>query len=107
MNAEKAAKRSTNGHGAASAPETQASHTPSSAADAAAPAKSRSLKPLLGLAHFVARYKGKLILAGLGLVLAASATLALPIAVRQVIDHGFSGGDPAYVNRAFLTLFAI
>ena len=69
MNAEKAAKRSTNGHGAASAPETQASHTPSSAADAAAPAKSRSLKPLLGLAHFVARYKGKLILAGLGLVL--------------------------------------
>jgi ATP-binding cassette subfamily B protein len=107
MNAEKAAKRSSNGHGAASAPETQASHAPSSAADAAAPAKSRSLKPLLGLAHFVARYKGKLVLAGLGLVLAASATLALPIAVRQVIDHGFSGGDPAYVNRAFLTLFAI
>ena len=73
----------------------------------AAPAKSRFLKPLLGLQHFILRYKGKLALAGVGLVLGAGAVLALPIAVRQVIDHGFSGSDPAYVNRAFLTLFAI
>jgi ATP-binding cassette, subfamily B, bacterial len=102
MNAERVLQRPGNGH----AP-TAGQASPAASPGEAAPAKSRSLKPLLGLQHFILRYKGKLALAGVGLVLGAGAVLALPIAVRQVIDHGFSGGDPAYVNRAFLTLFAI
>jgi ATP-binding cassette, subfamily B, bacterial len=69
--------------------------------------KSRSLKPLLGISHFLLRYKGKLALAGVSLFLAAGSTLALPIAVRQVIDHGFSGQDPSYINSAFLLLLGI
>jgi ATP-binding cassette subfamily B protein len=69
--------------------------------------KSRSLKPLLGLKGFILRYKGKLVLAGISLVMAAASTLALPIAVRQVIDHGFSGSDPSYINSAFLFLLVI
>jgi ATP-binding cassette subfamily B protein len=109
MTADTAVQRPGNGHAAAAdAPETPLRSTPSVTADeTAAPAARRSLRPLLRLMPFVLRYKGKLALAGLGLVLASGSMLALPIAVRQVIDHGFSGGDPAYVNRAFLTLIAI
>ncbi len=69
--------------------------------------KSRSLRPLLGLKPYILRYKVKLALAGISLVLAAASTLALPIAVRQVIDHGFSGDDPSYINATFLSLLAI
>ncbi len=69
--------------------------------------KGRSLQPLFKLKGFILRYKGKLVLAGISLVLAAASTLALPIAVRQVIDHGFSGDNPDYINAAFLTLLAI
>src|SRR5688500_13386084 len=79
MNAERVLQRPGNGHAAKAG---QAS--PAMPAAEAAPAKSRSLKPLLGLQHFILRYKGKLALAGVGLVLGASAVLALPIAVRQV-----------------------
>jgi ATP-binding cassette, subfamily B, bacterial len=38
-------------------------------------------------------------------VLASAATLSLPMAVRQIIDHGFSSGDQ--VDRAFLSLFGV
>ncbi len=39
------------------------------------------------------------------LALAAAAQLALPVAARHVIDHGFH--DPALVNRTFLAAFAL
>ena len=41
------------------------------------------------------------------LVLAAIATLLLPQAVRQIIDHGFSAADAAFVDRYFLGLLAV
>jgi ATP-binding cassette subfamily B protein len=69
--------------------------------------KNRSLAPLLGLKDLALRYKGRLAVAGIALLLSAGATLALPIAVRRVIDHGFSGDDPAFINNYFLMLLAI
>ncbi len=72
-----------------------------------ASARRRSLRPLFGLRFFLLRYKAKLALAGVSLVLAAASTLALPIAVRHVIDHGFSGDDPAYINTTFMGLLAV
>jgi ATP-binding cassette subfamily B protein len=41
------------------------------------------------------------------LALSSSATLALPYGVRLMIDHGFSHGDPAALNRSFVLLFVI
>ena len=39
--------------------------------------------------------------------LSSGSTLALPYGVRLMIDHGFSHGDPAALNRSFALLFAI
>lgn len=51
------------------------------------PAKSRArLRPLLALAPYVARYKGRAILALISLTIAAITTLIVPVAVRRMID---------------------
>jgi ATP-binding cassette, subfamily B, bacterial len=50
----------------------------------------RRLKPLRGLLPFIAPYKRQIALALLFLLLAASATLALPYAVRLLVDQGLA-----------------
>ncbi|WP_088348093.1 MULTISPECIES: ABC transporter transmembrane domain-containing protein [Rhodomicrobium] len=61
----------------------------------------RTLKP------FVLRYKGTLALAVIGLVLAAGATLVLPVAVRRMIDFGFSGDSAHLINSYFAMLLVV
>ncbi len=55
----------------------------------AAPAPKR-LKPLRGLLPFITPYKRQIALALLFLLLAASATLAMPYAVRLLVDQGLA-----------------
>ncbi len=55
----------------------------------AVPAPKR-LKPLRGLLPFIAPYRRQIALALLFLLLAASATLALPYAVRLLVDQGLA-----------------
>ena len=63
--------------------------------------KADSLKPLAMLAPFLRPYRG-LIAAALGaLLIAAVALLALPVALRFLIDNGFAAGDLGTVNRYF------
>ncbi len=74
--------------------------------------KSRSgLKTLAGLLPFLAPYRRRLIVAGVALLIAAGATLAMPYGFRQLIDLGFStAGNTAQttsVNLTFLALFGI
>ncbi len=74
--------------------------------------KSRSgLKTLAGLLPFLAPYRRRLIVAGVALLIAAGATLAMPYGFRQLIDLGFStSGNTAQttsVNLTFLALFGI
>lgn len=57
-----------------------------------------ALKPLLPYAY---RYKGRIALALIALGVAAVSTLTLPLAVRGMIDHGFSADDPSAVNLYF------
>jgi ATP-binding cassette subfamily B protein len=47
------------------------------------------------------------LLALVALAVAAGASLVLPIAARQVIDHGFHGGAATQVSRYFLGLLAV
>lgn len=68
---------------------------------------SRSIKPLWNLRPFLARYKLKLTLGFVALVVAALAMLAMPIAVRRMIDHGFSGDNPALINSYFAMLLLV
>lgn len=66
--------------------------------------KGESLRPLRMLVPFIAPYKGILLVAIVALLLSSAALLAMPIAVRNVIDHGFSVEDAANVDRYFLLL---
>ena len=68
---------------------------------------SRNLRPLLGLVPMVLRYRGRLALALVSLLLAAAATLAVPLAVRRVIDHGFTAENAGFVNQYFAMMLVI
>jgi ATP-binding cassette, subfamily B, bacterial len=57
---------------------------------AAAPPAPRRLKPLRALLPFIAPYKRQIALALMFLLLAASATLAMPYAVRLLVDQGLA-----------------
>ena len=67
-------------------------------------AKGKSVRPLKMLIPFIAPYKGTLVLAILALLVSSAALLAMPVAVRNVIDHGFSVEDAANVDRYFFVL---
>jgi ATP-binding cassette subfamily B protein len=69
--------------------------------------KSRSLRPLLALAPFAMRYKGRIALAFLALVAASVATLSVPIAIRRMIDHGFSAENAAFIDSYFVMMVII
>jgi len=66
--------------------------------------KSRSLKPLGRLTPYVARYRGMVAGALASLALAAVTSLTLPLAVRRMIDHGFTQADGSFINSYFVML---
>jgi len=63
-----------------------------------------SLKVLL---PFVKPYKTQLLIALFSLVLAASATLAVPFCFREIINLGFSSSSSSQINSTFINLFLI
>ena len=69
--------------------------------------KASSMKPLARLAPYIGKYKTQVVLAIVFLLLAAITTLTLPIAVRRVIDNGFSESDPSLVQNYFTVLIVI
>jgi ATP-binding cassette subfamily B protein len=72
------------------------------------PAKGRArLRPLLALAPYVARYRGRALLAFIALTIAAITTLVVPVAVRRMIDFGFSAEGIAMINRYFSVMIAV
>src|SRR6202022_2936283 len=73
-----------------------------------APAKSRArLRPLLALAPYVARYRGRAVLAFISLTIAAITTLLVPVAVRRMIDFGFTPEGIAMINSYFSVMIAV
>jgi ATP-binding cassette subfamily B protein len=68
--------------------------------------RAKSLNPLRALIPFVRPYKGML-LAALGALLVASvAMLALPLALRQLIDHVVAAKDASTLNRYLIGFLA-
>lgn len=65
------------------------------------------LRPLLALVPYIARYKGQAFAALVALVIASAATLAVPIAVRRMIDMGFSPEGVALINSYFAVMIAV
>jgi ATP-binding cassette subfamily B protein len=70
-----------------------------------------SLAALRGLLPFLAPYRRQFLLAGVALLVAAGATLAIPYAFKQMIDHGFNAqlgqAGIEHVNATFLALFGV
>ncbi len=74
------------------------------------PSQRSSLSNLTGLLPFLQPYSKQFLLAGLALLIAAAATLAIPYAFRMMIDLGFAqtgGRGIAQVNLAFAALFGL
>ncbi|KAG1648843.1 ABC transporter B family member 1 [Nymphon striatum] len=69
--------------------------------------KSQSIRPLATLLPYLGRYKKLVAGAIFFLLLAAITTLALPTAVRRVIDNGFSDADAMLINNYFSMLIII
>ncbi|NND44000.1 MAG: ATP-binding cassette domain-containing protein [Xanthomonadales bacterium] len=65
-----------------------------------------SLKPLRMLVPFLRPYRGTLLAALGALLVASAAVLALPVALRYLIDNGFVANDVETVNRYFGWFFA-
>ncbi|MGD9804646.1 MAG: ABC transporter transmembrane domain-containing protein [Hyphomicrobiaceae bacterium] len=70
-------------------------------------AKTPSLKPLAGLVSHLSAHRGMLIVAGVALVISALVLLAVPLAVRRMIDFGFAGHDNGTIDRYFLGLIGL
>ena len=68
--------------------------------------KGTSLKPLKTLVPFILAYRGTLFAALLSLLVASVALLALPVALRYLIDNGFATNDVGTINRYFGWFFA-
>jgi ATP-binding cassette, subfamily B, bacterial len=68
--------------------------------------KSKQVGALRGLAPFMRPYIGLVILALMALVLTASVSLILPLAVRRVVD-GFNTGDAALLDQYFAAALII
>src|SRR2546430_1895702 len=72
------------------------------------PGKRRArLRPLLALAPYVARYRGRAALAFVALTIAAMTTLIVPVAARRMIDFGFTPEGIAMINSYFSVMIAV
>ncbi|WP_454917797.1 ABC transporter transmembrane domain-containing protein [Xanthobacter sediminis] len=90
---------------------TQADLAPEAPQDRAFEGEKRSrrvsLAPLKGLWPHLVRYRGRLSAALAAILVAALATLALPLAVRRMIDFGFAADQAGLVDRYFEMLVVV
>jgi ATP-binding cassette subfamily B protein len=68
--------------------------------------RAKSLNPLRALLPFVRPYRAMLLAALFALLVASVSMLVLPIALRQLIDHGLAAKDATTVNRYFIGFLA-
>ena len=69
--------------------------------------KASSLQPLKLALPFMKPYLARLLLAVLCLTIASLSMLSMPIAIRYVIDQGFSSDSVGSINTYFITLFGL
>ncbi len=75
--------------------------------DTVATSPRQQLKPLRALVPYVLKHRGMLALALIALVASAAAMLTVPVAVRRMIDLGFTGPDGSFVDKYFAMMVAI
>src|SRR6202795_860491 len=68
--------------------------------------RAKSLNPLRALLPFLRPYRAMMAAALGALLVATVAMLALPVALRQLIDHGLAANDASTINRYFIGFLA-
>ncbi|MEW6634372.1 MAG: ABC transporter transmembrane domain-containing protein [Pseudomonadota bacterium] len=69
--------------------------------------RKRSIGPLRRLFPYITRYRASVVGAIISLIVAAVTTLALPMAVRRMIDHGFEASGSTFIAEYFAALVAM
>ena len=67
----------------------------------------RQLKHIASLWPYIWRHPAMLLLALAALVASAAATLAIPLAIRGMVDHGFSRAEGGVIDGYFTALIAV
>jgi ATP-binding cassette, subfamily B, bacterial len=78
-----------------------------SSADAGSRRSRSSLAALKPLAPYAFAHRGRIALALVALVIASAATLVVPIAVRRMIDFGFSDSNAGLIRAYFLAMIGV
>jgi len=79
----------------------------SSAADAGMKRSRVSLGALKALAPYALAHRGRIALALVALTVASAATLVVPVAVRRMIDFGFSAANAGLIRAYFLAMIGV
>jgi ATP-binding cassette, subfamily B, bacterial len=77
---------------------------PSAPAATKARASLGALRPLL---PYALRHRGRIALGFVALLVASAATLAVPFAVRRMIDNGFSEGRVGLIHHYFIAMIGV
>jgi ATP-binding cassette, subfamily B, bacterial len=78
-----------------------------SAADVGSKRSRVSLGSLKPLAPYAFAHRGRITLALIALIVASAATLVVPIAVRRMIDFGFSDSNAGLIRAYFLAMIGV
>jgi ATP-binding cassette, subfamily B, bacterial len=81
--------------------------TSSPGTKSASPDVKSSPRALIRLLPYLLRYKPLIVAALIAVATAAAATLAVPLAVRRMIDHGFSAASAGLIDTYFAGLIAV
>jgi ATP-binding cassette, subfamily B, bacterial len=73
----------------------------------AEPKQKQSPRALLQLTPYLFRYKPRIAGALIAVTVASAATLAVPLAIRRMIDYGFSADSAGLINTYFLALITV
>ena len=77
------------------------------AASAASPERRINLRPLASLLPYIGRYRWRALSALGALVVAALTTLIVPVAIRRMIDFGFTAKGVALIDSYFLVMIGV
>jgi ATP-binding cassette subfamily B protein len=84
-----------------------AAATPPGETEVSAEKPRRNLRPLASLLPYVQRYRWRAVAALGALIVAALTTLVVPIAIRRMIDFGFTARGLALIDKYFLVMIGV
>src|SRR5262252_571663 len=73
----------------------------------ATPSRRLRVRPLMALLPYVMRYRSQVIAAVVALLVASAATLIVPVAVRRMIDFGFSAERIGLIDQYFAVMIVV